>query len=136
MDFYARAFVATMHKAACARLSPGARQAVDDNPGMKGAVIAGQGVDDAGGKLARRKATSDVIKLAPDERAKWDAAGQTAPQACIAMLDGEGLPGSASSATVQGYVEDCKAMRNRARLRQVPPGLPGRPKDASARDVR
>ncbi|MDK3018848.1 TRAP transporter substrate-binding protein [Pseudodonghicola flavimaris] len=111
--FYALAFVATMNKAKYDSLSPEVKKAVDDNTGMKWAVTAGGGYDEAGAKtLARLEKESTVITLDDAERARWDAAAQTASDAYIAELNAKGLPGTETYAAVKGYVSACEAELN------------------------
>ncbi|WP_238364680.1 TRAP transporter substrate-binding protein [Mesobacterium pallidum] len=111
--FYALAFVTTMNKAKYEGLSPEAKAAVDANSGMVWAVTAGRGYDEAGAKvLEGLRETSTVIELSPEERAKWDAAAESARAAYIAELDGMGLPGTETYAAVQGYVTECQAQLN------------------------
>merc|ERR1739841_378440 len=111
--FYALAFIATMNKAKYDSLSPEAKAAVDANSGMKWAVTAGAGYDEAGAKvLERLRETSNVIELSDEERATWMEAAQTASDAYIASLDEQGLPGTETYAAVQGYVADCQAELN------------------------
>ena len=111
--FYALAFVSTMNKAKYNALSPEVKAAVDANTGMKWAVTAGQGYDDAGAKtLARLENESTVITLDDAERARWDEAAQKASDAYIAELNGKGLPGTETYAAVKGYVAECEAELN------------------------
>ncbi|WP_417679177.1 TRAP transporter substrate-binding protein [Pseudodonghicola sp.] len=107
--FYALSFVTTMNKAKYDSLSPEVKKAVDDNSGMKWAVTAGQGYDDAGAKtLARLEKDSTVITLDDAERARWDAAAQKASDAYIAELNAKGLPGTETYAAVKTYVAECE----------------------------
>ncbi|RVV99602.1 TRAP transporter substrate-binding protein [Mesobaculum littorinae] len=107
--FYALAFVATMNKTSYENLSPGVKAAVDANSGMKWAVIAGQGYDDAGAEvLARLEDSSTVIELDPDERARWEEATAKTTDTYIQELDDMGLPGSETYDAVLGYVADCE----------------------------
>lgn len=111
--FYALAFVSTMNKAKYDSLSPEAKAAVDANTGMKWAVTAGKGYDDAGAKtLARLEKESTIITLDDAERVRWDEAAQKASDAYIAELDAKGLPGTETYAAVKTYVTECEAELN------------------------
>ncbi|GAA6202750.1 TRAP transporter substrate-binding protein [Aquicoccus sp. SU-CL01552] len=111
--FYALAFVTTMNKAKYEALSPEAKAAVDANSGMKWAVTAGGGYDEAGAKvLAELRENSTVIDLSEQERAAWNEAAQKASDSYIAALDAQGLPGTQTYAAVQGYVTECEAELN------------------------
>ncbi|SEQ60256.1 TRAP transporter substrate-binding protein [Thalassovita taeanensis] len=111
--FYALAFVSTMNKAKYEALSPEAKAAVDANSGMKWAVTAGKGYDDAGAEtLARLETESTVIRLEDAERAHWDEAAQKATDSYISYLDEQGLPGTATYAAVKGYVTECETELN------------------------
>ncbi len=110
--FYALAFVSTMNKAKYEALSPEAKKAVDDNSGMKWAVIAGSGYDKAGAKvLAEREADPEVevYTLTDEERARWEEAAQRASDAYVKSLDDQGLPGTVTYEAVKGYVTECEA---------------------------
>ena len=110
--FYALAFVSTMNKDVYESLSPEAKAAVDENSGMKWALTAGRGYDEAGAEvLADRRASdaAEVIELAPEERARWEAAAERARDAYIAELDAQGLPGTETLEAVKGYIAECEA---------------------------
>lgn len=108
--FYALAFVATMNKDKYDALPDDVKAAVDENTGMKWAVIAGQGYDDAGAKvLEGLKETSTVIELSPEERAKWEATTAETTDAYIQQLNDMGLPGTETYEAVKGYVSECEA---------------------------
>ncbi|MFV0244240.1 MAG: TRAP transporter substrate-binding protein [Qingshengfaniella sp.] len=108
--FYSLAFVSTMNKAKYDRLPPEVKAAVDANSGMKWAVIAGRGYDEAGAKvLAGLRETSDVIELTEEEHARWQAAAQKAVDAYLQDLDAQGLPGTQTYEALKGYVSECAA---------------------------
>ena len=108
--FYALAFIATMNYDA---LSPEARAAVDANSGMKWAVTAGAGYDEAGAKvLERLRAESTVIELSDEERAKWMEVARKASDAYVTSLNEQGLPGTETYEAVKGYVSECEAELN------------------------
>ena len=86
------------------------KAAVDENSGMKWALIAGQGYDVAGARvLEGLKETSTVIELTPEERAVWEASTAETTDAYIQELDDMGLPGTETYEAVRGYVADCEA---------------------------
>lgn len=108
--FYALAFVATMNKDKYESLSPEVKAAVDANSGMKWAVTAGRGYDEAGAKvLEGLKETSTVIELDEEERAKWEAVTAETSESYIRQLDDMGLPGTETFEAVKGYVAECEA---------------------------
>ncbi len=111
--FYALAFISTMNKAKYEALSPEAKAAVDANSGMDWAVTAGRGYDEAGAAtLARLREESTVIELSDEERAKFEAAAETATESYISFLNEQGLPGTETYEAVVGYVSECEAELN------------------------
>lgn len=108
--FYSLAFVSTMNKAKYESLPPEVKAAVDENSGIKWAVTAGRGYDEAGAKvLERLRETSDVIELSPEEEARWQEAAQAAVDGYLKELDDQGLPGTETYEALKGYVSECEA---------------------------
>lgn len=86
---------------------------MDANSGMKWAVTAGAGYDEAGAKvLERLRAESTVIELSDEERAKWMEVAQKASDAYVTSLNEQGLPGTETYEAVKGYVSECEAELN------------------------
>ncbi|MGQ9365599.1 TRAP transporter substrate-binding protein [Azospirillum sp. ST 5-10] len=109
--FYSLAFVVTMNKAKYEALPADLKKVIDDNSGMKWAVVAGRGYDE-GDKdgIAKIKETGGQIHtLSEAERPAWEAAAARAAKAYLDKLDAQGLPGTATYEKVKGYVADCKA---------------------------
>ena len=111
--FYTSAFIATMNKDTYDGLSEAAKAAIDDNTGMKWALIAGKGFDDAdAAAYPKIAATGEIYQIPESELAEWQAAADRATAIYLEELDGKGLPGTATYAAVQGYVAECEAMLN------------------------
>lgn len=111
--FYSSAFIVTMNKGAYDRLSESGKAAVDENTGMKWALIAGKGFDDGDARAYPGVAESGEIYQIPEsERAEWEAAAARAKEIYLSELDGKGLPGTETYTAIQGYVSECEAMLN------------------------
>lgn len=108
--FYAAGFVLTMNKARYDSLPDDLRKVVDDNTGMKWAVIAGKGFDkgDIEG-LEAAKATGTIHKIEGADLAEFQAAADRMTEAYLKELDDKGLPGTSTYEQVKGYVAECKA---------------------------
>ena len=108
--FYSLAFVATMNKGTYEKLPADIKKAVDDNSGMKWALIAGRGYDKGDADaLPKIKKSGTIHQIDPTEKAKWIEAGQRATQAYLSELDDKGLAGTETYAKVKTYVSACKA---------------------------
>lgn len=108
--FYSLAFVATMNKKEYENLPSNLKKVVDDNSGMKWALIAGRGYDKGDvDALPSIKKTGTFHKIDPEERPKWVEAGQRATKAYLDELDAKGLPGTETYKKVQTFVKECKA---------------------------
>jgi TRAP-type transport system periplasmic protein len=109
--FYSLAFVTTMNKKAYEDLPADLKKVIDDNSGMKWAVNAGQGYDDADiVGIDKIKAEGGTInKLSPEEYAEWKKVADKVTTKYIADLDEKGLPGTATYKKVQEYVASCEA---------------------------
>ena len=108
--FYSLAFVATMNKKVYENLPADLKKVVDDNSGMKWALIAGRGYDKGDiDALPSIKKTGTFHKIKPEERPMWVEAGQRATKAYLAELDAKGLPGTETYKKVQAFVTECKA---------------------------
>ena len=108
--FYSLAFVATMNKDIYEKLPADQKKIIDENSGMKWALIAGRGYDKGDADaLPKIKQSGSIHQIDPAEKAKWIAAGERATKAYLAELDGKGLPGTATYAKVKNYVAECKA---------------------------
>jgi len=111
--FYSSAFIVTMNNNAYERLSDAGKAAVDENTGMKWALIAGQGFDASDARGYPIAAENGTIHQIPEsERAEWEAAAERAKELYFAELEGKGLPGRETYAAIQGYVTECEAMVN------------------------
>jgi len=107
--FYSLAFVTTMNKKAYEKLPSELKKVIDNNSGMKWALIAGRGYDKGDADaLPKIKQTGTIHQIDPQEKAKWVAAGERATQAYLAELDAKGLPGSATYQKVKEYVAECE----------------------------
>ena len=108
--FYSLAFVTTMNKDTYEKLPPKAKQAIDNNSGMKWALIAGRGYDKGDADaLPKIKQSGTIHQIDPQEKAQWTAAGERATQAYLAELDAKGLPGTATYNKVKEYVLACQS---------------------------
>ena len=109
--FYSLAFVATMNKDVYEKLPADLKKAVDNNSGMKWALIAGRGYD-KGDKdaLPKIKQSGTIHQIDPAEKAKWIAAGERATKAYLSELDTKGLAGTATYEKVKTYVAECKTL--------------------------
>ena len=108
--FYSLAFIATMNKKAYENLPANLKKVVDDNSGMKWALIAGRGYDKGDADaLPKVKKTGTIHQIDPAEKAKWIAAGERATQSYLAELDAKGLAGTTSYEKIKGYVAECQA---------------------------
>lgn len=107
--FYSLAFVATMNKAKYEALPASQKAAIDANSGMKWAMIAGRGYDDAD-KVAKEKlgAGLEQFEISEEERVEWEAAAQRATQSYLSQLDDSGLPGTKTYEAFKTYVEECE----------------------------
>jgi len=111
--FYSLAFVATMNKETYKKLSPAAKKAVDENSGMKWALIAGRGYDQGDADaLPKVKQSGTIHQIDPTEKTQWVEAGQRATKAYLAELDDKGLAGTATYEKVKEFVTACKAELN------------------------
>ena len=110
--FYSLAFVTTMNKSTYEKLPSDLKKIIDDNSGMKWALIAGRGYDKGDADaLPKIKASGATIhQINADERPKWVAAGERATKAYLAELDGRSLPGTETYKKVKGYIAECQAM--------------------------
>ncbi len=109
--FYSLSFVTAMNKNTYNNLPDDLKKVIDANSGMKWAVNAGQGYDDADiVGLEKIKSTGGVINTLSDvEKEKWSVISDEVSQAYIAKLDGMGLPGSKTFSDVQNYVSECSS---------------------------
>ena len=108
--FYSLAFVATMNKAKYDSLPPKLKKVIDDNSGMKWALIAGRGYDKGDeDALPKLKKTGTFHQIDPTERPKWVAAGERATKAYLKELDDKGLDGTKTYQAIKNYVAACKS---------------------------
>ncbi len=108
---YSSAFVATMNKDAYERLSDAGKKAIDENSGMKWALIAGKGFDDSDTRNYPIVVENSEVHQIPDsERAEWDAAAERVKEIYLSELEAKGLPGEETYAAIQGYVAECRDM--------------------------
>lgn len=108
--FYSLAFVATMHKKTYENLSTDLKKIIDNNSGMKWALIAGRGYDKGDADaLPKIKKSGTIQQIDPTEKSKWVEAGQRATKTYLAELDAKGLPGTETYNKVKSYVSECKA---------------------------
>lgn len=108
--FYSLAFVTTMNKATYEKLPADLKKAIDNNSGMKWALIAGRGYDkgDADALPKIRASGASIHQIDPAERPKWVAAGERASKHYLAELDAKGLPGTETYNKIKSYVAECK----------------------------
>jgi len=98
-----------MNKAKYEGLSDTAKAAVDENSGMKWALIAGQGYDDADAAAAPILAQSmEEVAISDDTLPEWQAAADRATSSYLAELDGKGLPGTQTYEAIKGFVTQCE----------------------------
>ncbi len=111
--FYSLAFVATMNKQTYENLPADLKKAIDENSGMKWALIAGEGYDkgDADALPIIRK-TGTIHQIDPAEKPKWEEAGKRATKAYLDELDAKGLPGTKTYEQIKKYIAECKAELN------------------------
>lgn len=108
--FYSLAFVATMNKKVYESLPANLKKVVDDNSGMKWALIAGRGYDKGDADaLPKIKKSGTIYQIDPSEKSKWVEAGQRATKDYLAELDAKGLPGTKTYEQVKTFVTECKA---------------------------
>ena len=108
--FYALAFVTAMNKSTYERLPEELRAVIDANSGMKWALAAGRGYDEA--DISGREqtlASGTLHRIEGSELDAWEAAADRAAAAYIAELDAQGLPGTATYEAVKSYVAACRA---------------------------
>ncbi|MEM1386640.1 MAG: TRAP transporter substrate-binding protein [Pseudomonadota bacterium] len=111
--FYSSAFIATMNQAAYDRLSDAGKKAVDENTGMKWALVAGKGFDASDARAYPKIESSGEIYQIPEaELAEWQAAADRATALYLAELDEAGLPGTETYEAIQGFVSECEVMLN------------------------
>jgi len=111
--FYSLAFVATMNKKTYDNLSSDEKKAIDENSGMKWALIAGRGYDKGDADaLPKIKKTGIIHQIDPAEKSKWIAAGERATQAYLKELDEKGLPGTKTYNKIKTYISECKTELN------------------------
>ena len=109
--FYSLAFVATMNKARYEALPPEVKRAVDENSGMKWAMIAGKGFDKADKvSLEAVSRTSEILEISDMDRPAFEAAAQRATEIYLLELDAAGLPGTKTYNAVKNYVAECSLM--------------------------
>lgn len=107
--FYSLAFVATMNKKAYENLPTDLKKVIDDNSGMKWALIAGLGFDKGDADaLPTIKKSGTIHQIDSAEKIKWVEAGERATKAYLAELDDKGLPGTETYEKVKAYVMECK----------------------------
>jgi len=108
---YQLAFVQTMNKEAYESLAPELKKAVDDNSGLKWAMLAGRGYDkaDVSGKT-KTLGSGTMNKLAAGEDAAWAKAAAEAAEGYIAELEAKGLPGRKVFEQAKAYAKECKAL--------------------------
>lgn len=111
--FYSSAFIVTMNQRAYDRLSDAGKAAVDENTGMKWALIAGKGFDDSDARAYPGIAeTTSIYQIPEGERAEWEAAAERAKEIYLGELEAKGLPGNETYSAIQGYVSDCETELN------------------------
>ncbi|MEM9269097.1 MAG: TRAP transporter substrate-binding protein [Pseudomonadota bacterium] len=110
---YSSAFITTMNKKTYDGLSDAGKAAIDENTGMKWALIAGKGFDDSDTRnYPKVEEVSDIYRIPDSERAEWQAAADRAKELYLSELDGKGLPGTETYEAIQGFVTECRAMLN------------------------
>lgn len=110
---YSSAFIATMNSNAYDNLSDAGKAAVDANTGMKWALVAGKGYDNGdAAAYPTIESGSEIYQIPESEQAEWDAAAARATEIYLAELEGKGLPGKETYASVQGFVAECKTELN------------------------
>lgn len=109
--FYSLAFVTTMNEARYESLPDDLKKVIDDNSGMKWAVVAGAGYDEGDKEgIAKIKETGGKIyQISDEERPEWEAAAKKATDTYLAKLDGMGLPGTETYEKVKDYVAECRS---------------------------
>jgi len=110
LGLYSLAFVVTMNQQAYDRLSASQKRAIDANSGMKWALMAGRGFDQAdiaGRKISQN--TGAINQISPAERSQWLAAGKRSTEQYLAELQAKGLPGRKVYADFKKYVGQCRA---------------------------
>ena len=107
--FYSLAFVATMNKNTYEKLPANLKKAIDENSGMKWALIAGRGFDKADtDSLPKIKKTGIIHQIDPSEKNKWIAAGERVTKAYIEALDKKGLAGTQTYDKIKTYIRECQ----------------------------
>lgn len=109
--FYSLAFVVTMNKAKYEALPADLKKVIDDNSGMKWALVAGRGYDegDKAGIATIHETGGSIHQVSAQERPTWEAAAARASKAYLDKLDAMGLPGTATYEKVKGYVAECRS---------------------------
>lgn len=107
--FYSLAFVATMNKKTYENLPPDQKKAIDENSGMKWALIAGRGFDKGDTEaLPKIKKTGTIYQIDSTEKTKWIEASQRATKSYLDELDQKGLAGTETYNKVKSYIAECK----------------------------
>jgi len=111
--FYSLAFVATMNKKTYEKLSADQKKAIDENSGMKWALIAGRGFDKGDADaLPKIKKTGTIHQIEAAEKAKWLEAGKRATKSYLSELDQKGLAGTDTYNKVKAYIAECESEIN------------------------
>ena len=115
--FYSLAFVATMNKNTYEKLPANLKKAIDENSGMKWALIAGRGYDKGDADaLPKIKKTGTMHQINSAEKVKWVEAGKRVTKAYLEELDKKGLLGTETYTKIKTYIAECKgnkAIRNK-----------------------
>lgn len=110
--FYSLAFVTAMNRDAYERLTDEQKAAIDENTGMKWALIAGRGYDEAdaaGRAMIEEAGEATIHEIAPEELPAFEAAAERTTEIYLNQLEEMGLPGRETYEAVKGYVEECRA---------------------------
>lgn len=111
VGLYQLAFVQTMNKSFYESLPADLKKAIDDNSGMKWALIAGRGYDaaDVSGKK-KGLASGTLNSLAAGEDQAWAKAAAAAAEEYLAELEGRGLPARKVYEQAKVFAKECKGL--------------------------
>jgi len=112
LGVYSLAFVMTMNKGVYEGLPADLKKVIDDNSGMRWAMVAGGGFDaaDVSGK-EKTLASGKLNALTAEDRTAWEKAGAEAAEGYLAELEGRGLPARKIYAQAQKFAQECKEAR-------------------------
>jgi len=112
LGVYSLAFVMTMNKGVYEGLPADLKKVIDDNSGMRWAMVAGGGFDaaDVSGK-EKTLASGKLNALTAEDRTAWEKAGAEAAEGYLAELEGRGLPARKIYAQLKTFAQECKEAR-------------------------